>query len=355
MRIKSIDFLRGIAVLLVVFRHIYLEPILITVGWVGVDLFFVLSGFLVSNLLFQEYKQTQTVKPIRFLIRRGFKIYPLFYIMIFLLFFIESHLNPQYYDIYKARLFNEVLFIQNYHYDVTLIGHTWSLAVEEHFYFALALLFFILAKFKILDNKILLNVLTVLILLLCLNMRINIIYPVAKFDFSAYLIPTHLRFDTLWVGVCIAYHYNFNQEAFKRTFGKGGWLWLILLALAIPTCYGLDSKFLATSGLTLIALSFGGALAALVANDKSEDVLYNVFGKRIVNVFAKIGTYSYGIYLFHMMIIWHATPIKPEPNYNSWGGRLNTVVLFAIVLLVGIVATEWVEKPILKWRNKIIK
>ena len=145
MRIKSIDFLRGIAVLLVVFRHIYLEPILITVGWVGVDLFFVLSGFLVSNLLFQEYKQTQTVKPIRFLIRRGFKIYPLFYIMIFLLFFIESHLNPQYYDIYKARLFNEVLFIQNYHYDVTLIGHTWSLAVEEHFYFALALLFFIFA------------------------------------------------------------------------------------------------------------------------------------------------------------------------------------------------------------------
>ncbi len=128
MRIKSIDFLRGIAVLLVIFRHIYLEPILVTIGWAGVDLFFVLSGFLVSNLLFQEYKQTQTVKPIRFLIRRGFKIYPLFYLMIFLLFFMETHRSPQFYDIYKARLLNEVLFIQNYHYDVTLIGHTWSLA-----------------------------------------------------------------------------------------------------------------------------------------------------------------------------------------------------------------------------------
>ena len=78
MRITSIDFLRGVAVLLVVFRHIMLEPILSNIGWVGVDLFFVLSGFLVSNLLFQEYKQTKTVKPIRFLIRRGFKIYPLF-------------------------------------------------------------------------------------------------------------------------------------------------------------------------------------------------------------------------------------------------------------------------------------
>ena len=215
MRITSIDFLRGVAVLLVVFRHITFEPILVTMGWVGVDLFFVLSGFLVSNLLFKEYKQTQSVKPIRFLIRRGFKIYPLFYLMIFLVFFIEIHRQPQYYDIYKARLFNEVLFIQNYNYAVTLIGHTWSLAVEEHFYFALAILFFIFAKLKILDSKILFNVLTVVILFSCLYMRINIVSHVEKFDFSQYLIPTHLRFDTLWVGVFIAYHYNYNSEQFR--------------------------------------------------------------------------------------------------------------------------------------------
>jgi peptidoglycan/LPS O-acetylase OafA/YrhL len=66
MRITSIDFSRGVAVLLVVFRHFLFEPIFITIGWTGVDLFFVLSGFLVSNLLFQEYKTTGTVKPIRF-------------------------------------------------------------------------------------------------------------------------------------------------------------------------------------------------------------------------------------------------------------------------------------------------
>lgn len=111
MRITSIDFLRGVAVLLVVFRHIYFEPVLVTVGWIGVDLFFVLSGFLVSNLLFQEYKQTQTVKPIRFLIRRGFKIYPLFYLMIFLLFFIQVQREPTFYAVYKARLFRACLKI----------------------------------------------------------------------------------------------------------------------------------------------------------------------------------------------------------------------------------------------------
>ncbi len=356
MRITSIDFLRGVAVLLVVFRHIFVEPILITIGWAGVDLFFVLSGFLVSNLLFQEYKLTQTVRPIRFLIRRGFKIYPLFYLMIFLLFFILISKNPQYYDIYKAQLFNEVLFIQNYHYDVTLVGHTWSLAIEEHFYFGLALLFFILAKLKVLDNKALFYVLTASILFLCLNMRINLIYNrTTPFDFSLYLIPTHLRFDTLWVGVFIAYHYNFNQEVFKNMFGKGGWLWLFLLGIGVTTCYGLDSKFLATFGLTIIALSFGGTLAALVANDKSEELLFGIFGKKITHVFAKIGTYSYSIYLFHMMIIWYAAPIKPEPNYNTWDGRFNELALTAIILFVGMVATELIEKPILKWRNTIIK
>ncbi len=104
-----------------------------------------------------------------------------------------------------------------------------------------------------------------------------------------------------------------------------------------------------------MALSFGGVLAALVANDKSEETLNSFFGKRIFNGFSKIGTYSYGIYLFHMMIIWYAIPIKPEPNYNAWGGRFNAVVLFIIVLLVGMIATEWIEKPILKWRNKVIK
>jgi peptidoglycan/LPS O-acetylase OafA/YrhL len=57
MRLRSIDFLRGIAVFLVFCRHVPFEPILTFSGWVGVDLFFVLSGFLVSNLLFQEYQK----------------------------------------------------------------------------------------------------------------------------------------------------------------------------------------------------------------------------------------------------------------------------------------------------------
>src|SRR5437762_8327462 len=79
MRLRQLDFLRGIAVLLVLFRHDALTEFLYKIGWVGVDLFFVLSGFLVSGLLFSEFIKYGNIKPGLFLIRRGFKIYPLFY------------------------------------------------------------------------------------------------------------------------------------------------------------------------------------------------------------------------------------------------------------------------------------
>lgn len=79
-RLREIDFLRGIAIVLVLFRHTFLFRYTITMGWIGVDLFFVLSGFLVSGLLFKEYIKYGYLRPGRFLIRRGFKIYPVYYL-----------------------------------------------------------------------------------------------------------------------------------------------------------------------------------------------------------------------------------------------------------------------------------
>ena len=81
-RLQEIDFLRGLAILIVLFRHHWLTSFTFNFGWVGVDLFFVLSGFLVSGLLFSEYKKFGDLKPSRFLARRGFKIYPMFYFSI---------------------------------------------------------------------------------------------------------------------------------------------------------------------------------------------------------------------------------------------------------------------------------
>ena len=109
-------------------------------GWVGVDLFFVLSGFLVSNLLFQEYTKTGNVKPLRFLARRGLKIYPLYYLMIFVFWQVSVYFDPNYAATHQKHLLVECLFVQNYLPQFMMTNQTWSLAIEEHFYIGLAVL-----------------------------------------------------------------------------------------------------------------------------------------------------------------------------------------------------------------------
>jgi len=89
MRNLGLDLLRLLAVSLVMFRHLPGDvgrtaelAILFRGGWIGVDLFFVLSGFLISGLLFREHQKTGRLDVVHFLIRRGFKIYPVFWAML---------------------------------------------------------------------------------------------------------------------------------------------------------------------------------------------------------------------------------------------------------------------------------
>src|ERR671924_64261 len=121
-RLGSIDVLRAVAVLLVVGHHMKLPDSGPTVlrsalamwqrgGWVGVDLFFVLSGFLVSGLLFREYLRHGTVHVGRFLARRGLKIYPAFYC--FLLASLAALVCRKGWPPAR-RVVGELLFVQNY-------------------------------------------------------------------------------------------------------------------------------------------------------------------------------------------------------------------------------------------------
>jgi peptidoglycan/LPS O-acetylase OafA/YrhL len=110
-------------------------------GWIGVDLFFVLSGFLVSGLLFREHQKFGGISAKDFLIRRGFKIYPAFWMLIGVTALLHGLFRHQFNT--KATL-SELLFLQNY--SRGLWPHTWSLAVEEHFYILLLILLLFLSK-----------------------------------------------------------------------------------------------------------------------------------------------------------------------------------------------------------------
>src|SRR2546423_1538207 len=146
-RSASLDVLRAAAIFLVLGNHVgsltshrfpWLRNFVeawIRGGWVGVDLFFVLSGFLVSGLLFREYQRSGTLDVPRFLWRRGMRIYPAFWTLL-----LATWLGFRWFGLPHTSgnaLLAELLFVQNY--ASGMWNHTWSLAVEEHFYVALPL------------------------------------------------------------------------------------------------------------------------------------------------------------------------------------------------------------------------
>src|SRR5438477_10775385 len=112
MRNKRLDVLRCVAVVLVMMHHGHISPFFTKVGWAGVDVFFVLRGFLISGLLFSEYQKRGSIGFKRFFIRRGLKIYPAFYAFTLL-----TTLTS--YAVWRnvstpARYLHETLFVQNY-------------------------------------------------------------------------------------------------------------------------------------------------------------------------------------------------------------------------------------------------
>src|ERR1043166_4604044 len=137
-RVIGLDLLRLVAIVLVLGRHAEQPPAGVPLasglveswqrgGWVGVDLFFVLSGFLVSGLLFAEFASRGQISVLRFYVRRGWRIYPAFYLLI-----ATTILGRTvFFQAPSGRhVLAEVFFLQSY--ATGLWNHTWSLAVEEH-------------------------------------------------------------------------------------------------------------------------------------------------------------------------------------------------------------------------------
>ena len=179
-------------------------------GWTGVDLFFVLSGFLVSGVLFSEHKTHGSIHIGRFLIRRGFKIYPGFYCLIaarILISLTQGHRTS------ASHWLPEVLFIQNYLPGLWV--HTWSLAVEEHFYLLLAIALLVMAKRRGSDPFRAIPALFGIVAVLALGARIA---TIVMFEprFAQVLEPTHLRLDSLFCGVALSFFFHYRHASIER-------------------------------------------------------------------------------------------------------------------------------------------
>lgn len=312
-------------------------------GWTGVDLFFVLSGFLISGLLFREHQRYGDISFKRFFVRRGLKIYPPFYLLVLLTWLVNWYRTGH---LERRGLVVEGFFVQNYF--TGWWSHTWSLAVEEHFYVLLPTLLLVLAwvnatrpnKFKSIPW------IFICLALLCLGLRlmISLDHP---YNFGTHQSRTHLRVDSLFFGVVISYFHHYHPESLLKLRPYR----LLLLLLSVPMIlpafvYPVEKTFfLYTFGLTTLYVGFGLILISMLNQPAHQS--------RPRAWMSFLGSRSFSIYLWHLpLLLWGESMIN-----HSFGGFGNWWLYACFYLggsiVVGIVMAELIEFPVIRIRDKL--
>lgn len=336
------------AVLLVIGRHLRLSESsslvlkgLVRGGWTGVDIFFVLSGFLVSSLLFGEYRRQGSVNIRRFLIRRGFKIYPAFWLFLTFTLVMTQCLDQQ---PQTSQILGELFFLQNYLGGMW--NHTWSLAVEEHFYIGLAVLVTYLLAVNPRKPFRYVPAMFAVVAASCFALRlVNLIF-FPQYSHSTYLYGTHIRIDSLMFGVLLSYLWHFHDLENRTVRIPSCVLILIGLALLSPAfVFQLETnKMISIAGVILFYLAGGFLLIAAVRLKTSDSVA--------VRVVAELGAASYSIYLWHMPVATWGYPLLSKLfGFESFCLYLFNAVIGACVF--GWLLNRLIENPILQVRDRL--
>jgi peptidoglycan/LPS O-acetylase OafA/YrhL len=357
-RLLNLDLLRFLAVALVIGRHMSVPPVMPgwpeplhqfflvweRGGWVGVDLFFVLSGFLVSGLLFTEFLTRGAVSPLHFYVRRGWKIYPAFWCLLA----VSVVLLPATgWPFSGARLASEMFFVQNYY--PGLWNHTWSLAVEEHFYLLLPLLFWVVMTTASRSQSSLRPILYVAAATSLVVFAVRMInwQLLPQYTHSDHLMPTHLRLDSLMFGVVLAYGFHLHPAKFAAIMSP----WRIALLPVGAACFipafvwplGTNA-FVHTAGFTLFQFGAGMLLVSAL-------LLPAVTGF-LPRLLARLGAYSYSIYLWHFVVIVHLMPFVWSRVTGSLPYPVVFLLSFAATMIVGVVLGKVIEFPALALRDR---
>jgi len=308
-RNQYLDLLRALAILLVLGMHFRHFSVLNKIGGNGVDLFFVLSGYLISGLLFREYSKSGNIRIARFLLRRGLKLWPALYV------YLAIMMIPLGMHTWRA-LPPAALFYSNYVPPIAgVFGHTWSLAIEEHFYIVLPFVLAWMMRRGWLSH---LPALYLVIAALC--------------GIARYLEPgfadhaTHCRIDSLLLGVLLSYWHDFRPRIFAKLKNLPVALFLIIAAWTLPLGVAL--------GDLLIAWGFALLLA------------WGVDRQVRVPLLPQIGVYSYSIYLWQQ-------PFAVSVVDQQVGLAKFCVLLLAAILL-GIGMARLIEIPVLRLRDRLL-
>jgi len=354
-RQPGLDLLRALAIIVVVIYHAALFGFKLPgrvdrFGWIGVDLFFVLSGYLIGGQLLAPLARDQRMNLGRFFARRALRIMPAYFVVLAIYFLLPSWRE---YSEMSQPLWKFVLSIQNIAlHGRTAFSHAWSLAVEDQFY--LALPFLLLFLYRRPSSAIIIPCLLVVggialrTFLAAQNPSID--GGVSFRGFQAWIYyPTWTRLDPLVFGVALAAIEKFRPQWWRRLTNYAIWLWLPALALI---AYGLwlgEGDYLTVTACTwqfpLIALGMAALLICAVSPRL-------VFRRVAIPGAAFIASIAYSAYLIQKLVIRFVEQFCASHNIVL----TSAPALICVELCVYAAATILfftIERPFLQLRKRI--
>lgn len=332
---REIDGLRALAVLPVILFHAGFETF--SGGFVGVDVFFVISGYLITTIILAELEQGK-FSIVNFYERRARRILPaLFLVMLVcipfaLMWFFTNQLNDFSKSLVAVCVFaSNILFWRESGYFDTAaefkpLLHTWSLAVEEQYYvlFPLFLMFF----WRLGKRWILITLGIVFFASLAIAQWVVFAYPGAAF----YLLPT--RGWELLIGAFTAFWWpKINYKEFNKGVAEaGGWLGVALILYAI-FAYSKATPF---PGLYALVPTLGTVLVILFATQQTS------VGKFVGNkAFVAVGLISYSAYLWHQ-------PLFAFFKYRNFGevDKFSATIIVFVTFALAFLSLRYVETPV---------
>ncbi len=367
-RVPELDGLRGVAILLVLlFHYISIEGLtktgswsfilqrIVIMGWTGVDLFFVLSGFLIGGILIDARGSPTYFKT--FYVRRFFRIIPVYYLWIlgYVLLvsmggaFVRAHSHSGAVLQVGQAIYAHFLFLQNLGFihvsglTGAWFSHTWSLAVEEQFYLVAPLVIWFLSPRR-LFIFLAVTVAGVPLLRFCLLQYFH-----AAPWLVGVVMPT--RADSFAVGMLAAILWrNASVRARLATRPRVLYLFLGLFSAGAVVLWRWSPQSLTfgmeSAGYTCMAIFYGVILLLVLARPTSL-----LAGAARISWLRERGSVSYCVYLIHLVVdvFCHAILLHDTPRFSN--GRAVAVSLFAGFLTYGIAKFSWtiLERPLLRY------
>jgi peptidoglycan/LPS O-acetylase OafA/YrhL len=354
-RLFGLDTLRTLAIVIVMLYHLTIFGELPSsilpftdFGWMGVDLFFVLSGFLIGQQALKPYLSGQRLSIVEFYRRRAYRILPAYLTVLALYFLVPGWREfPR-----LAPLWKFLTFTMNFGFSFDRRGfsHAWSLCVEEHFYLLLPLLVVLLMRRPSLRKT---TVALVSVVLFGIALRAFLITHYPDDVWTGIYYPSYTRLDGLLTGVTLAIVRTFRPAWWNALMQRGHALFLTGAVCVTCVVWMFRKQDLGSDtgsamwgvivGFPLLALGLGLITASSVSKN-------GLLARVRVPGAATIAALAFSLYLTHKAvgnIVKHHFPRITEPQGpSSWLLYAVTCLSAAVLLHVA------VERPFLRLRDR---